>query len=125
MAQLHRDPYPGDWEKHEKESWDAYDRRCEAMLESIRLKAEKRPDDQVVDGLLKFPVADGHAYYAVVSEKPLVLQHVPYGDGYCVSTSKIRGLRLQDVKFQLEAERELEKLFSKPSKKLKEATRGR
>lgn len=124
MATLHRDPAPGDWEKHEKESWDQFDRRQEAMLESLTLKDKARPDDQVVDGLLRFPVADGHAYYVVASEKPLVLQHVPFGDGYHVSAAEIRGLRLQDVKFQLKAERELEALFSKSSKKLKDLKKG-
>jgi hypothetical protein len=47
--------------------------------------------------IVYFPVADGHAYYLIVSRKPLVLKHIPYLDGYAEHPAFIRGLRLQDI----------------------------
>jgi len=61
----------------------------------------RRKAGEVVGGLLYFPRADGHAIYCVVSEKPLKLFHVPYGDAWTADPATIRGLRLADVQARL------------------------
>jgi len=90
MAQLHAQPYPGDWSFHSSSDLAAYFRRVDKLLAEI-------PPDR----LIHFPVADGHAIYFIHSERPLVLQHVPYGDAYRADPILIRGLRLSDVKLRV------------------------
>ena len=55
-------------------------------------------DEIPKDRLISSSVADGYAYYYIVSFKPLVLQHIPAYDGYMMSPAEIRGMRLQDIK---------------------------
>ena len=52
------------------------------------------------DNIMHFPVADGKALYKVVKEKPLTLQHIPYGDAYQVQPALIRGLNFSDLEAQ-------------------------
>jgi hypothetical protein len=63
--------------------------------------------------VIKFPAADSFAYYAVISMKPLVLQHVPAGDGWSISAAHIRGLRAEDVSAMIAREKALAALFAK------------
>jgi hypothetical protein len=49
------------------------------------------------EDLIGIPAADGFAWYRVVSESPLTLQHVPYGDAWHAPAAHIRGLRKTDV----------------------------
>jgi hypothetical protein len=99
MAKLDPRPYPGDWE-----------------LKVISGNIDKWLKDQAaqvaaIPNVIKFPVADGYALYHVKSEKPLVLQHIPYMDGYSIPAAHIRGLTLADVRQMLEREKNLAKLF--------------
>lgn len=100
MARLDRKPYPGAWHQLEGESIDAYLARTRALLNVI-------PPDQLLD----FPVADGRAFYFVKSMKPLVLQHVPYGDAYRIADAHVRGLTVKDVQRQLKAHAAIRALF--------------
>jgi hypothetical protein len=101
MAKLDKNSYPGNWGLSHGETWKDYSRRTEAMLDAIR------------GDVMRFPVADGYAFYYVKSRKPLVLQHVPYGDAWTIPDAHIRGLRLVDVDEMLEREANLQKIFSK------------
>jgi len=47
--------------------------------------------------VVTFPFADGFAYYFIKSERPLILQHIPYGDAYQIPAAHLRGLRLEDI----------------------------
>lgn len=49
--------------------------------------------------LVRFPVADGYAVYAVPRLKPLVLYHIPIGDAYQITAAHMRGLRSKDLQF--------------------------
>ena len=95
MAQLAKKAYDftrtagGDWMDRAKEE--------EAELKRLYAAAAAVPDGQVVGRIIGLPMADGHALYLVQSEKPLVLQHIPFFDGYAVDAAMIRGLRLDDV----------------------------
>lgn len=92
MARLHKNPYPGNWEKTPDETYEAYSRRINELEKTI-------PWEKV----MTFPVADGNACYFVVSEQPFVLQHIPIHDAWTIPASHIRGLRLTDWKMQQRA----------------------
>lgn len=65
--------------------------------------------------MVYFGVADGQACYIVKSQKPLVLQHVDFCDGYHAQPALIRGLRLADVERQVRQERMIFKSTPIPS----------
>ena len=44
------------------------------------------------------PIGDDHARYYIASERPLVLIHTPYLDGYRVLPATLRALRLADIR---------------------------
>ncbi len=67
--------------------------------------------------VVKFPRGDGYAFYLIVSKKPLVLQHIPYGDAWQIDPAHMRGLRLYDIETIQEHERTLDKLFAKKGAK--------
>lgn len=60
---------------------------------------------------IRFPIADGYAFYLVESMKPLVLRHVRHGDNWQVEPALIRGLRSADVTDMLRREAAMRKLF--------------
>jgi len=87
MAKLHPDPYPGDWRYKSGDDLTDYNTRTDRLFREI-------PPHRVIS----FPHADGYAFYFVYSEKPLVLQHIPYGDAWRIDPAYIRGLRLVDIR---------------------------
>jgi len=73
--------------------------------------AEKKLTDQY--DVLRFPVADGYACYAVKSVSPPVLQFMDLGDGYEADPALIRGLRAVDIRQRLQQAQAMRKLFEK------------
>lgn len=72
--------------------------------------------ESLVGALLKFSVADGYAYYAVVEDKGgdnFAVAHAPYLDAWTVHPALIRGLSRQDVIDQLERTRGMDRLFGR------------
>ena len=63
------------------------------------------------DRVWKTPVADGHAYYYIRGETPLVLLHVPYSDRWQAHPALLRGITLADIRQQIDLERRIEDLF--------------
>jgi hypothetical protein len=92
MAKLLSTPYPGDWDWHEGDDFNAYHEKTTKMLDAIEQK-------------IYFPVGDGKAIYAVVSVSPPVLQWVPFGDKYQIDYAHIRGLRARDIQEVLDRDR--------------------
>jgi len=90
------------WQQREDEDWRSYYDRMDEELQRLT-------DEGVI---VKFPYADGFAFYQIVSEKPLKLKHIPCGDAWELDYSHIRGLRLPDIKARLKQEQALKKLFS-------------
>lgn len=83
-----------------------------AALKKLQDEARaKAPKDELAGEILRFGVADGYAQYLVKRSKPLTLAHIHMGDGYQVHPAMIRGLRLRDVKHQVEADRRIRELF--------------
>ncbi len=70
------------------------------------------PDGEVLGGVVSFPVADGHAHYLVVTDKPLNLRFIPYSDRYQAHPALIRGLTKKDVIKHLRSNKNLHEIFS-------------
>ena len=70
---------------------------CPDFREHYKKEAEAL-DALPQDRIWSTGVADGRAMYLVVSEKPLVMCHIPQGDAYQAPGAHIRGLTLKDVK---------------------------
>jgi hypothetical protein len=101
MAKLLSSAYPG-FKRKPNESFDVCMKRESALLDEINqrsLAAAKA--GKAVGTLLRFPMADGYALYVVTSEKPLTLQHVPFGDAWQAAAATIRGVTMSDVQAQI------------------------
>ncbi len=109
MAQLAKTSYPFK-RKHERYSMEGM-REEEAELERLEAEAEKRPEGTVAGCLVRFPVGDGYATYLVRTEKPLVLQHIDFFDGYGLPSAHIRGIRLADVQSLVKGRKSLRAIF--------------
>ena len=94
-------PYPGKWDKKASESYDAYMKRTEKLWKAI---------DQTK--VINFQIADGYASYFVSAGTPLVLAHIPYGDGYRASDDTLNGLTVDRVKDMLGQSEGLAEVFS-------------
>jgi hypothetical protein len=111
MAQLSKYSYPGDWEWTKAEGTNAYIDRTRKMFLELKKKSDAVKPGSVEGGLVSFGVADGSAHYVVVKEKPLTLQHVPYGDAYQIPYVMIRGLRKSDILDMLKRDRGMKSIF--------------
>ena len=106
MAKLLSKPYPMPvWEKYDMKDMDKYYQDQEKTFSAI-------PRDK----LLQFPVADGYAFYYIVSLSPLVLQHIAYMDAWEIPAPYIRGLRTQDAVEQIEHRKKINEYFKKAKK---------
>lgn len=112
MARLAPRSHP-DFERRENESFDAHLARTQALLQAMQARSDALPEDEFEGALLKFPVADGYAYYEVVRAKPLTLRHVDFCDGYHVPPALIRGLRVADVYEKLAYARAMRSVFAR------------
>ena len=118
MARLASTQYPWKWREPEYDyptitSFEDVLKEEQAALNSLVRKSAELPPGQVVGAVLSWPVADGKAYYLVTKDKPLTLQHIPYGDAWQVDPVLIRGLRRDDVLRMLEAERRFQEIFAR------------
>ena len=83
------------------ETTGSFNEIVEKQQEELSQLKQKSPTDPetegIVDGIVRFPVADGFAVYRVVDDNPLTLQHIPIGDRYQIPDAHIRGLREEDI----------------------------
>lgn len=96
MAKAYLLPNVDEWKHREGETFEAHISRQAALLKELCEKGASLPG--TLGKLISKPVGDGRALYQVFSEKPLMLHHIPYGDGYHADAIWIRGLRLSDVR---------------------------
>ena len=78
-----------------------FDKFDEEIKEAIR---RYRETGEVLGTFYSQPFADGKAWYKVTKVRPLTVQHVQVGDGWSLATPHIRGLRLEDIKGNLDFE---------------------
>lgn len=109
MAKLDSKRPEGNWELGNTGNIFEEQERLLAELEKV---SSSLNGNDVVGAIIRFPIADGYALYRVTKEKPLTIQHIPFGDAWSIDSAYIRGLRLVDVKALISRERRLRKIFA-------------
>jgi hypothetical protein len=66
--------------------------------------------EQIVGALLRWQRGDGYAYYIVIKDNPLTVQHVAYLDCWKVEFPLIRGLTEKDVITQLRRRQKIKEI---------------
>ena len=114
MATLDSTPYPIPEPDYSALGEIPYDQMPDALaLADLQQKASTIDLDngEIVGGILRWQRADGYAMYLVTKDRPLTLQHIPFGDAWTVEAALIRGLNRNDVLTMLRRERNLSRLF--------------
>ena len=86
--------------------WADEQHQCASLREHIG-RENASLEELTPERVWSTPVADSKAFYYILSEKPLTLVHIPYGDGYRADPILIRGLRLKDVRQAQEFDRRI------------------
>jgi hypothetical protein len=74
-------------------------KRDEREFEKLVKASKKAKDEGKLAGIvIGIGWADGNAYYKVVQEKPLALEHIPVGDAWDVPDYQLRGLTAKDIR---------------------------
>ena len=81
----------------EGEDYSAFMDREDAAFDKLYKEQDKLAPTTIVGRIVRFPYADGYAFYLVTKEKPLTLQHIPVGDRWQVPYYQIRGFRKVDI----------------------------
>jgi len=66
----------------------------------------------LVGEVVRFQIADGYAEYMVANHSPLTLINLGLGDGYSIPEAHARGLRLTDIRKDVERERRIRAMFA-------------
>lgn len=93
----------GDWEKHQSAEAE--------YIKKVQAWALKNGSGNLCGEIFRYPVGDGCAQYVVLKSSPLTLIHLPVGDAWHIPAVVARGLRLQDLKDDIQRSRSLGKLF--------------
>jgi hypothetical protein len=112
MATLLNKPHP-DFDQRDGETFDAFVTRSGDALKVMQKKCMEAAEKGLTGCVIRFPAADGFAWYLVAKESPLTLQHLNYMDGYSVHPAMIRGLRKADVQALVETEAAHMRFFSR------------
>lgn len=86
--------------------WKKYEAAEEAYIKRMQQAArDANPGDQYAGEMYYVPRGDGKAVYVVWRSKPFALIHLEVGDNWAASAAEERGLRLSDIKAQIEFEK--------------------
>jgi hypothetical protein len=91
---------------------DGWRERETAKIAAWAADFRAKHEGDTVGEVLRWPRADSHAEYMVVSESPLKLIHMSICDAWTIEPALIRGLRLTDVRAMVERERAMRELFA-------------
>lgn len=106
MAKVYSAPSEWGWDVFEfkpSQDWKEHNAACQKKLDEIHAQYP----------VIRFPVGDGYAMYAVYKMKPLQLIHIPYGDAYDADPILLRGLNRNDVEQMIERKKAVAKLFGR------------
>ena len=112
MAQLDPKHYPLTYQ-HGAADFRACMAEEDDELRHLAELATHFPKEQLQGRVISFHVGDGKAYYFVKREKPLILQHMDFFDGYQIDAATIRGLRLEEVRRMVIWERVFAKIAAR------------
>lgn len=94
----------------------AYFDACKQHQDRVAAWCRTHSKSDIAGKVMRFPVADGKAVYMVYTTRPLTLIHLNYGDGYTLDEMTLRGMRVSDVRAQLQKEDALDALFGRKEK---------
>ena len=115
MARLDSKLAKGDWAWDSEEGIESNLQKQHESLNALIKASDNVPDGKLTGIVVKFPIADGHAFYRVSREKPFTLQHIPFGDAYQIPMAHIRGLRKADIVEMRRRDLAVKKLFAAKS----------
>ena len=110
MAQVFRAPegfeaptldYRGDWQQQEAD-----------YLQRLADRCKMNGTNPLLGEVIRFQRGDGFAQYMVWSTKPVQLIWLELGDAWQVEEALTRGLRLSDIREQVEREQRLREFFA-------------
>lgn len=108
MARLLKSKVKGHWDKM---IWRG-GKGCNCKTVQACIEIERLDLEAIGwENIMSFPIADGKAFYKVIKEQPLTLQHVPFGDAYEVYPALIRGLNFTDLEEQRARDAKWRSLF--------------
>ena len=99
------DTIDGAFEKLDAETFEQFYARTDAILIELMEASSKLPEDTILNAVVTFPMADGNAYYKVIKESPIVLEHLPVADAWEAVSPTIRGLTRDDILAQIKRQR--------------------
>jgi hypothetical protein len=92
----------------------AYDAKEQAYIDALAARCRENGTSDLLGKTVQWQRGDGYAQYMVWTTKPLALLHLPLGDAWQVEDALIRGLRVTDIREQVERADRLRALFSAP-----------
>lgn len=113
MAQLTNEIIYGFPVQKPNESYIEFYNRQEEWLSEQMEKTYNLPDGSIKEAIVRFPVADGHAYYMIMKVRPLTMRHLAIGDSWSIPDAHVRGLKKADLLQLVNQEKMLHRLFSK------------
>lgn len=91
-----------DWQEQEQECFEKLRKYCKAHTDS---------KSKYVGTVFRIPMADSCAQYMVFRTKPFEMIHIPFGDAWDAPDYQTRGIRLADIKAQVEFDESMAKLM--------------
>jgi hypothetical protein len=83
-----------------------------AYLSQLKdMLVKRKPTQNLVGEIIRFPMADGYAEYMVAATTPLELIHIPLGDAWDFQYA--HRLTKKDVEDKIKNQKALEELFKK------------
>ena len=100
MAEVIRCKKPKIWDFDDVEAAKPVSERKDTLaFEALLAKSDTVNLDKTLVGVVvSFPYADGYAHYKVVKDKPLILEHIPYGDAWKLASYAENGITAEDIK---------------------------
>lgn len=94
-----------------------YDREKDDLLHAefiarLASRAQRLHSGDLVGKVVRFPYADGSAAYMVWNHRPFELIHLPIHDAWRLPEAHERGLRLSDIRAEVERSERLAALFA-------------
>lgn len=77
--------------QQQRKDYKTFEKLCAA---SDKVDLSKR----VIGCVVGFPYADGHAFYKVLNDNPLTLEHIPYGDAWRLAAYSEAGILEDDIR---------------------------
>lgn len=86
--------------------------REQDFIDKLAKIARNHGKGDLVGEVVRFGVADGYAQYMIWNHRPLELVHLPIGDAWQIPEAHARGLRISELRKQIENAKALAARFA-------------